>query len=183
MTETVAMATRLESLDAETAAEFLREACRARLASSSLLAGEPLLDRAAIERWLPHRGTFLLVDRVDALDCVSGTIVAAYDLENAADVLRGHFPGRPVWPGVLQVEAIAQAGCILCAATRSEPLTEVAATHILGARFVRPIVPGAPVEIVATGIDDGLFYSVVGQCLQNGEICSAAALSAYVPAT
>lgn len=168
--------------DSERTAALLRDASRSRLAPlPDSGTGAALLDRRAIERMLPHRDPFLLIDCVDALDTGSGVIVASYDLDNAADVLAGHFPGRPVWPGVLQVEAIAQAGCILCAAQRAEPLTEVAATHILGARFVRPVVPGALVEIIAVGIEDGLFYTVVGQCLQHGEVCSAAALSAYIP--
>ena len=159
---------------------LLREMCRSPIAPGST-GVRPILDRQAIERLLPHRDPFLLVDVVHRWERGDGVIAASYDLDHASAVLAGHFPGWPVWPGVLQVEAIAQAGCLLSALQRDEALTEVAATHIRGARFVRPITPGAPVEIVVTGIEEGLFYTVIGQCLQRGEVCSAAVLSAYIP--
>lgn len=180
MTSTITRG-RLTTLDPEAAAALLRDACRSRLMPVDTPSASPFLDRTAIERLLPHRDPFLFVDRIDLLDADSGLIAAAFDLERSAAVLVGHFPNQPVWPGVLQVEAIAQAGCVLCAVQRDEPLTDVAATHILGARFVRPIKPGAPLEIVATGIEEGLFYTVVGQCLQHGDVCSAAIISAYTP--
>ena len=183
MTGTIAPARRLASLDAHGADALLRDVSRARLGMPGTIGQAPVLGRHAIEHLLPHRDPFLFVDTVDAVDPLQGLITASYDLARARDVLGGHFPSRPVWPGVLQVEAIAQAGCLLCAIQRNEPLDEVAATHILGARFVRPIEPGTPVEIVAAGAEAGLFYTVVGQCLQHGEVCSAAVLSAYTPSS
>jgi 3-hydroxymyristoyl/3-hydroxydecanoyl-(acyl carrier protein) dehydratase len=160
---------------------LLRDACRGRLAGAGPGA-EVLLDRAAVERLVPHRDPFLLVDRVRLLDAERGLIAGSYDLARAEWVFAAHFPGRPVWPGVLQVEAIGQAGCVLYAAGRGRPMAEVAGTSILGARFVRPVIPGGEVEIVARGFEDGLFYTVVGQCLQDGRVCSAAALQALTPA-
>ncbi len=183
MTALVSSARLVTPLDPDAVAALLREASRSRLVPPATEAALPLLDLAGIERLLPHRDPFLLVDQVTALDREAGLMVACYDIARAAAVLAGHFPGRPLWPGVLQAEAVAQAGCLLLALQRDEPLVEVAATHILGARFVRPITPGAPVEIIVAGAEDGLFYTVVGQCLQRGEVCSATALSAYVPAT
>jgi 3-hydroxyacyl-[acyl-carrier-protein] dehydratase len=171
----------LRSLDPTEAAALLRDVSRSRLTPAPAEGAPAVLDREAIERLLPHRDPFLLVDAVHALDREGGVIAASYDLARAEAVLAGHFPGRPVWPGALQVEAIAQVGCILCAVQRDEPLEDVSATHFLGARFVRPITPGAPVEIVAMGAEEGFFYTVVGQCLQHGEVCSAAVLSAYTP--
>jgi 3-hydroxymyristoyl/3-hydroxydecanoyl-(acyl carrier protein) dehydratase len=183
VSETIVPAHLLASLDAHGADAILRDATRTRLGRPGTNGPTPALDRQAIERLLPHRDPFLLVDQVDFVDRPNGLITASYDLQRASHVLAGHFPGRPVWPGVLQVEAIAQTGCLLCAIQRDEALDEVAATHILGARFVRPIVPGAPVEIVATGAEAGLFYTVIGQCLQHGSVCAAAVISAFTPSS
>jgi 3-hydroxyacyl-[acyl-carrier-protein] dehydratase len=158
---------------------LLRDAGRARMPGAPPSTGVPLLARPAVEDLLPHRDPFLLVDEVHGLDTAGGVISTSYDLARASWVFAAHFPGRPVWPGVLQVEAIAQSGCVLYAAQRGRPLREVAATHILGARFVRAVVPGAGLEVVARGFEDGLFFTVVGQCLQGGRVCSAAALRAY----
>lgn len=163
------------SVPAETA-ELLRRAERERLAPEG---GAALLDRAGIEALVPHRGQALLLDRVTALDAVGGSVVARYDLARAGDLLAGHFPGRPVWPGAFQVEAIGQAGLVLVLATAppSERVEAVSLTGILGARFLRPVRPPADVEIVARVTEDGLFRIVVGQCLVDGAVCSVAALS------
>ena len=156
---------------------LLRRAERERLCPAP--SGAPLLDRAGIEALVPHRGDALLLDRVTALDALGGTVVARYDLARAAATLAGHFPGHPVWPGACQVEAIGQAGLVFVLATAppGKPVTSVSLTGILGARFLKPVRPPADVEILARVMEDGLFRIVVGQCLVDGEVCSAAALS------
>lgn len=149
-------------------------------------AGTALLDRAAVEELLPHRAPFIFIDRIMVLDLQRGLIGACYDLDRSADVLAGHFPGRPLWPGVLHVEAIAEAGIILYLLMqgRGSPAPEarggtsqVSMTHIAAARFMRPVTPGVDVEITARVFEDGFFFTVVGQCLRAGEICSAAAVN------
>jgi 3-hydroxymyristoyl/3-hydroxydecanoyl-(acyl carrier protein) dehydratase len=137
----------------------------------------PVLDQSGIEGVLPHRNPFLLVDRVTLLDVDRNLIVGHYDLARAADVLAGHFPAYPVWPGALQVEAITQTGTILALMRADCPTSESFALVRTLARFLRPIVPGADVEIICTVAEDGLLGTMVGQCLQHGAICSVAAVT------
>ena len=74
------------------------------------------LDHAAIERILPHRYPFLLVDRV--LECHPGhSIRALKNVTYNEPYFPGHFPGRPVMPGVIIIEAMAQTAGILCFVT------------------------------------------------------------------
>ena len=100
-----------------------------------------MLDKAQIEGILPHREPFLLIDRV--MELVPGEYaVAERDVLPTDDVFRGHFPGHPVFPGVLQLEAMAQTGAV---AVLSQP--EAKGKIILFARaddvrFRRPVVPG-----------------------------------------
>ena len=105
------------------------------------------LDINDIQRILPHRYPFLLIDRV--LDLTrKQRIVAIKNLTVNEPFFAGHFPGFPIMPGVLIVEAIAQAGGALL-------LTEIAEregklvffTGIERARFRRPVVPGDQLRI------------------------------------
>jgi 3-hydroxymyristoyl/3-hydroxydecanoyl-(acyl carrier protein) dehydratase len=161
------------------AAQTLRQAEKQPLLPQEEREGGPILHRAAIQALLPHRDPFLFVDRVTRLDLDRGIIVARYDLAQGAAIFAGHFPHRPLWPGVLQVEAIGQTGGLLyLKQANSAGAANVALTHILGARFARPVTPGADLEVVARVFDDGLLVTIVGQCLQNGQVCSAAALTA-----
>jgi 3-hydroxymyristoyl/3-hydroxydecanoyl-(acyl carrier protein) dehydratase len=131
--------------------------------------GPPVLDRVAIEGLLPHRVPFLFVDRV--LSLRDGWVVAECDMEHYPEVFGGHFPGAPRWPGVLQVEAVTQAG--LLGRQAAEGSRELALTHVHGARFMREIPPGDPIQLVSRAFDDGLLLVVVGQVLRAGMPCSA----------
>jgi 3-hydroxymyristoyl/3-hydroxydecanoyl-(acyl carrier protein) dehydratase len=162
----------------EEAREIFRRAERGPLLANAEARRGAGLGRAEIEALLPHRHPFLLLDRVDAIDRERGLVAARYDLARARDVLAGHFPARAVWPGVLQVEAIAQAGLVLhLAREEGTAPPAVALTHVLGARFLRPVEPGGDVEIQAAVLEDGLFFTIVGQCLRDGAVCSVAAVS------
>ena len=159
--------------------EVFRFAERHPLLPEAQRSGPPILDRLALERLLPHQGSGLLLDCVTHLDQQAFVIVARYALHPDDPVFAGHFPGLPLWPGVFQVEAIGQAGIALrlYGARPFTPAdTDCGFTDILAARFLRPVVPGGEVEIVARSLEDGLFRVTVGQCLSRGEICSVAAL-------
>jgi len=104
-----------------------------------------------VMRRLPHRYPFLLVDRV--LECVSGErIVALKNVTMNEEFFVGHFPGRPVMPGVLILEAMAQAAGILTFVTANVYPDESVRFYFAGidkARFRRPVVPGDQVKLTA----------------------------------
>jgi 3-hydroxyacyl-[acyl-carrier-protein] dehydratase len=114
---------------------------------------EPLkMDINEIMRQLPHRYPFLLVDRV--LECLPGQSI--HTLKNVTfnePYFRGHFPHRPVMPGVLIIEALAQSAGILAFATIGivpNEKTQFYFVAIDGARFRKPVVPGDQLELKVT---------------------------------
>jgi 3-hydroxyacyl-[acyl-carrier-protein] dehydratase len=111
---------------------------------------EPLktgMDISDIFKILPHRYPFLLIDRVVELVRMK-SIVALKNVTITEPFFQGHFPGKPIMPGVLIVEAIAQAGGLLLLTevpNRDEML--MVFTGIEKARFRRPVVPGDQLRI------------------------------------
>jgi beta-hydroxyacyl-ACP dehydratase FabZ len=102
--------------------------------------------REIMER-IPHRYPFLLVDRVIEL-VPQQRIVAIKNVTINEGFFQGHFPGAPVMPGVLIIEALAQAGAVLLLSDipdRSSKL--VYFTGIDAARFRRPVVPGDQIRL------------------------------------
>jgi 3-hydroxyacyl-[acyl-carrier-protein] dehydratase len=113
---------------------------------------EPLqLDIEAILRQLPHRYPFLLVDRV--LECRPGeSIRAVKNVTYNEPYFRGHFPGRPVMPGVIIIEALAQTAGILCFITAGVIPDDKTRFYFVGidkARFRRPVIPGDQLLLTA----------------------------------
>jgi 3-hydroxyacyl-[acyl-carrier-protein] dehydratase len=114
---------------------------------------EPItLDINAILRQLPHRYPFLLVDRV--LECRKGESIRA--LKNVTynePFFPGHFPHRPVMPGVMIIEALAQAAGILAFVTAGVYPDDDTRFYFVGideARFRRPVEPGDALVLTAT---------------------------------
>ncbi|MBN9425679.1 MAG: 3-hydroxyacyl-ACP dehydratase FabZ [Burkholderiales bacterium] len=103
-----------------------------------------VLDIRAILEHLPHRYPFLLVDRV--LEIEKGKrIVALKNVTMNEPFFTGHFPNLPVMPGVLQIEALAQAAGILSFQTLGRVNDDESVYYLVGidgARFKRPVVPG-----------------------------------------
>ena len=101
---------------------------------------------------IPHRYPFLLVDRVE--DYIAGKSIVGFKNVTANEpFFQGHFPGNPVMPGVLMVEAVAQTGAVLMSKTLDADMTKTT-IFFMGVdkvRFRRPVVPGdilrMPVEV------------------------------------
>src|SRR5688572_30216466 len=98
------------------------------------------MDREAIQQVIPHRPPFLLIDGVSEMG--ERTIKGFKNIDAAEPHFKGHFPGRPVMPGVLMIEAMAQLGGVLML-SKSENKGKIAYfASITSARFRRVVVPG-----------------------------------------
>lgn len=115
-------------------------------------AEKPYLDVYAILKRLPHRYPFLMLDRV--LECVPGERIRAIKNVTVNEpYFTGHFPGRPVMPGVMILEALAQAAGILAFATMGKVPNENTRFYfagIDGCRFRRPVEPGDQLILTAS---------------------------------
>lgn len=141
-----------------------------------------VLNIEQIKEVIPHRYPFLLVDRV--LELGERKIVAIKNVTGNEDFFNGHFPGTPLMPGVLQIEAIAQAGCILFLKKLCEDPenTTVVFSSISKAKFRRPVVPGdqlrMDVEVVSLRRQ---FATMNGVATVDGQVvCELEATAAFV---
>lgn len=115
--------------------------------------GDDVIEIGEILRRLPHRYPFLLVDR--AIAYVPNTSIRG--IKNVTinePFFPGHFPGAPVMPGVLQIEALAQTGALLMSKTLEADISKhlILFMSVENARFKRPVMPGdvmeMPVEVL-----------------------------------
>jgi 3-hydroxyacyl-[acyl-carrier-protein] dehydratase len=136
-----------------------------------------MLDVRQIMEILPHRYPFLLVDRV--LDIGEDRIVALKNVTYNEPYFQGHFPGVPVMPGVLLVEAMAQAGGVLM--LRDLPDRQQKLIYFTGidrCRFRRPVVPGDQVILEVRVLKKRARFAVLeGLAKVDGELVAEAQLS------
>ncbi len=118
------------------------------MAEDVLLRTMESVDIQRVLALLPHRYPFLMVDRIIEIDGDTSAIGIKNVTFNEPQ-FQGHFPGRPIFPGVLILEAMAQtAGAICIEASEAEnPPSVVYLTSIDSARFRRPVVPGDTIRI------------------------------------
>lgn len=123
---------------------------------------------------LPHRYPFLLVDRV--MELTDDKIVALKNVTFNEPYFQGHFPGVPVMPGVLQIEAMAQAGGLLA----SRVVTFDPATHVMlfmaidAVKFRKAVVPGDQLIIEVVPLRKGKIFKMRGEIKVGGVVVSEA---------
>jgi len=141
---------------------------------------ETVLDILAIMQRLPHRYPFLLIDRI--VRFVPGEeIVALKNVTMNESFFQGHFPAKPVMPGVLIIEALAQAGGILAAEIRgAEKQGEI--IYFMGmdaVRFRKPVVPGDQLMLEARVLKmRSRVAKMAGRALVDGQLVAEAELMA-----
>jgi UDP-3-O-[3-hydroxymyristoyl] N-acetylglucosamine deacetylase/3-hydroxyacyl-[acyl-carrier-protein] dehydratase len=102
---------------------------------------EPLFDSTRIAQWLPHRYPFLLIDRI--IELSANHVVGIKNVTFNEGFFQGHFPNNPVFPGVLQIEAMAQTGGILALSTVEDPGNwDTYFLKIENGKFKNKVVPG-----------------------------------------
>ncbi len=145
------------------------------------LTKEPLYDINDIERMLPHRYPFLMVDKI--MEITEDSIVGVKNITMNEPQFTGHFPGNPIMPGVLQIEAMAQVGGIFSLSKVEDPhLYSTYFMKIDKVKFKRKVVPGDTVVFelkLVSPIRRGL-VNMAGVAYVNGQACMEAEMLASV---
>jgi 3-hydroxyacyl-[acyl-carrier-protein] dehydratase len=140
------------------------------------------IDTLRIMELIPHRPPFLMIDRV--VDVVAGE--RAIGIKNVTineDFFKGHFPTRPVMPGVLIIEAMAQTAAVLVVHTLG-PMAQGKLVYFMSvdsARFRRPVVPGDTLKVhVASLRHRGTVWKFEAQAKVDGKLCAEATYAAMI---
>jgi beta-hydroxyacyl-ACP dehydratase FabZ len=136
-----------------------------------------MMERDEIMRLIPHRPPFLWIDRVEELEPGKHCVAVKF-VDPAEAFFAGHFPARPILPGALLIEAVAQtAGVMLGAATQNS-----GGVGLLGAvnrfRFLKPVTPGQWLRIETRTLTNiGAMACIAGMVTVDGESVATGELS------
>ena len=142
-----------------------------------------MIDINEILNILPHRYPFLLIDRVTDLK-VGESLTAYKNVTYGERIFQGHFPGHPIYPGVMIIEGMAQAGGVLAfKSTTDEDLSEkvVYFMSIDKAKFRKPVRPGDRLEYKISVIKHkGRIWVLKGEAYIDGVLVTEAELQAMI---
>ena len=143
---------------------------------------QTILSVTDIMKLIPHRYPMLLVDRIQ--DIMPGeSCVGVKNVTFNEPFFQGHFPGEPIMPGVLIVEAMAQtAGALVCHSTDiSGEDTGVYFMNIEEAKFRRPVLPGDVLEMHVEKVQNrGKVWKFLGKAMVNGKLHAEAKFTAMI---
>ena len=142
---------------------------------------EPAMELTDILELLPHRYPILLVDRILEIE-PGARVVALKNVTANESFFQGHFPGYPVMPGVLIVEAMAQAGCVMMLSGVEDPQNKVPFfAGIDRCKFRRPVVPGDQLRLELEVLRQrGASCKLQGQALVGEELAAEAEIMAVL---
>ena len=138
------------------------------------------LDQIEIESLIPHRSPFLWIDRVEELE-PGVRCVAVKFIDPANPMFAGHFPAKPILPGVLLIEAMAQTAGVMLGSAASQAAVTSTGVALLAAvnrfKFLKPVTPGQELRIETKRLTEvgqlvciGGTVSVGGEMVANGEL-------------
>ncbi len=142
-----------------------------------------MLDIVAIQRYLPHRYPFLLVDRITVIE-PKRRIVGIKNVTINEPFFQGHFPGHPIMPGVLIIEAMGQVGAVLAFSEEDQPGNKL--VFFLGvdkAKFRKPVVPGDQLRMELEVLQiRSQFWRLQGMAYVDNTLVCEAELKAMIAA-